>query len=155
MNQLLDYIANHPYLTGAALLLLLAGIVLEIRHRAGGMATIGPLDAVQLANQGALVLDVRTRDQYEAGHILDARHVPAQEIKDTAGTLNKYREKPIVVYCDSGYASASAAKILRSLGFAKVATLRGGLQAWLQENMPVVKEAAKGGGKSGKGGRPA
>jgi len=46
-----------------------------------------------------------------------------------------------------GFASASAAKALRALGFSKVATLRGGLRSWRQENLPLVKGGAKKDGK--------
>ena len=56
-------------------------------------------------------------------------------------------EKPVIVYCENGMASASAARTLRTGGFNKVVTLRGGLQSWRQENLPLVKGAARKDGK--------
>ena len=108
---------------------------------------MAPADAVRLANSGALLLDVRNSEEYEAGHIIEARHLPAAELAAKAETLKKYKEKPVVVYCESGMASGTAARALRAGGFNKVVTLRGGLQSWRQENLPLVKGAARKDGK--------
>lgn len=143
MNRLLEYTANHPFLVAAAAILAVLAIAIEFRHRARGTNLIGPSDAVRLTNSGALVLDVRDANAYEAGHIIDARHIPAADIASRADSLKKFREKPVIVYCDSGSASAGAARALRAAGFGKVATLRGGLQSWRQENLPLVKGARK------------
>jgi rhodanese-related sulfurtransferase len=105
---------------------------------------VSPNDAIQLSNGGALLLDVREAGEYEAGHIIDARHIPAAQVGAQADSLKKYREKPVVVYCDSGFASAGAARALRAAGFSKVVTLRGGLQNWRQENLPLVKGKKEG-----------
>ena len=147
MNRLLEYTANHPLLTAAAAILAVLAFVIEARHRARGASAVGTSDAVQLVNGGALVLDVRDPKDYEAGHIIDARSVPAAELANRAETLKKYKEKPVVVYCESGFASGAAARTLRALGFDKVVTLRGGLQGWRQDNLPLVKGAARKDGK--------
>jgi rhodanese-related sulfurtransferase len=86
-----------------------------------------------------MVLDVRDQNEYDTGHIIESRHIPAKEIEQRADTLKKYKEKPVLICCESGMASASAAKALRALGFNKVATLKGGLRSWRQENLPLVK----------------
>ena len=148
MNRFLEYVTHHPLLAAAAALLTIVAIVMEIRQQARGSNVIGPADAVRLVNGGALVLDVRDAKEYEAGHIIDSRHIPSAELADRAESLKKYKDKPVVVYCDGGFASASAAKILQTLGFGKVVTLRGGLQAWRQDNLPLVKGPAKKEGKS-------
>ena len=147
MNRLPEYISHHPFLIAAVVILAVLAIVIEIRERAKGSSLIGPGDAVRLVNGGALVLDVREAGEYEAGHIIDARSIPAKEVAQRADSLKKYKEKPVVICCESGFASATAAKALRGLGFNKVATLRGGLRSWRQENLPLVKGAAKKDGK--------
>ncbi len=121
--------------------------MIEFRHRARGSSAVAPADAVRLANSGALLLDVRDSQAYEAGHIIEARHIAAAELAAKADTLKKYKEKPIIVYCDTGAASGAAARTLREAGFSKVVTLRGGLQSWRQENLPLVKGAARKDGK--------
>lgn len=142
MNRLLEYTTHHPLLIAAVAILAILAIVIEIRERAKGSTLIGATDAVRLANAGALILDVRDAKEYEAGHIIDSRSMPAGDVAQRAETLKKYKEKPVVVCCESGFASASAAKALRAQGFSKVATLRGGLRTWRQENLPLIKGAA-------------
>ena len=144
MQQLLEYVANHPVLVGVTVLLALAALGYEWwRTRAGGQS-IGPLDAVRLMNQGALVLDVRARDQYDAGHVIDARNVPSADLASSVETLKKYRDKPVLTCCETGMTAGAAARTLREQGFSKVASLRGGLQAWRAESLPLVRSDAKG-----------
>jgi rhodanese-related sulfurtransferase len=142
MNRLLEYTTNHPFLVAAAAILAVLTFVIEMRNRGRG-TQVGPMDAVRLINGGALVIDVRDAKDYEAGHIGDARSVPASEIGSRAEGFKKHKEKPVLLYCESGFASATAAKVLRAQGFTKVVTLRGGLQGWRQENLPLVKGSAK------------
>jgi rhodanese-related sulfurtransferase len=143
MNRFVEFSTNHPFLVAAAAILAVLVIVFEFRQRARGSFAIAPNDAVRLVNAGALVLDVRDAKAYETGHIIDARSIPADEVAQKAESLKKFKEKPVVVYCDSGASSATAAKALMAAGFTKVVSLRGGLQSWLQENLPVVKGAPK------------
>jgi rhodanese-related sulfurtransferase len=114
------------------------------RARSGGQA-IGPTEAVRLMNQGAVLVDVRSQAEFDSGHILDARHVPQDEVAKAADTLKRFKEKVVVVCCESGMRSGAAARVLQAQGFTKVVNLRGGLQAWRTENLPLVKES---GGKS-------
>jgi rhodanese-related sulfurtransferase len=101
------------------------------------------MDAVRLLNQGALMLDVRSKAEFDGGHVIDARHVPQDEIAKSAETLKKYREKVVIACCESGMRSGAAARVLRAQGFTQVVNLRGGLQSWRAENLPLVKGSAK------------
>jgi rhodanese-related sulfurtransferase len=143
MNRLFEYTTNHPFLVAAAAILFILALVFELRQRARGTSLIAPNDAVRLANSGAVILDVRNAGEYQAGHIIDARHIPASELASRAESLKKYKEKPVLIYCDNGFASAAAARALKALGFTQVVTLRGGLQTWRQENLPLVKGESK------------
>ena len=139
MDRLLEYIARHPFLVGSTAVLALAVIAYEVsRTRSGGQA-VGPMDAVRLMNQGALLVDVRSREEFEGGHVLDARHLPQEEVAGAGEGLKKYRDKPVIVCCESGMRSGAAARVLKAQGFAKVVNLRGGLAAWRTENLPLVK----------------
>ena len=139
MDRLLEYVARHPFLVGGTAVLALAVIAYEVsRTRSGGQA-VGPMDAVRLMNQGALLVDVRSREEFEGGHVLDARHLPQEEVAGAAESLKKYRDKPVIVCCESGMRSGAAARVLKAQGFAKVVNLRGGLAAWRTENLPLVK----------------
>ena len=139
MDRLLEYIARHPFLVGGTAVLALAVLAYEVsRARSGGQA-VGPMDAVRLMNQGALLVDVRSREEFEGGHVLDARHLPQEEVAAAGESLKKYRDKPVIVCCESGMRSGATARVLKAQGFAKVVNLRGGLAAWRTENLPLVK----------------
>jgi rhodanese-related sulfurtransferase len=144
MQRLFEYIGHHPYLVGAAVIAALAVFVAEIRERIAGFAALSAMQAVRLMNQGALVLDLRPKEAFEAGHIADARNVPAAELAASADTLKKWREKTVITYCDSGASGASAARTLAKLGFTKVFNLDGGLNSWTKDNLPLARGADKG-----------
>ena len=142
MNRLFEFIQHHALLASAAGVLAIAAIVIELRFRLSAEVAVGPSDAVRLMNAGAAVVDVRTAEAYAAGHIIDARHIPQADLAAQADSLKKYREKPIVVCCDTGMSSAAAAGVLKSLGFTQVVNLRGGIAAWKTENLPLVTVSA-------------
>jgi rhodanese-related sulfurtransferase len=140
MDRFLEYAAAHPFLVGGTVLIALLAAAYEFsRARSGGQA-VGPTDAVRLLNQGAMLLDVRSQAEFDAGHIIDARHVPQEDLAQASETLKRQRDKVIVTCCESGTRSAAAARTLTAQGFTKVVNLRGGLQAWRAENLPLVKK---------------
>jgi rhodanese-related sulfurtransferase len=65
--------------------------------------------------------------------VIDARNVPSADLSQSVETLKKYREKPVLTCCETGMTASAAARTLREQGFSKVASLRGGLQAWRAE----------------------
>ena len=95
--------------------------------------------AIRLMNQNALVLDLRPADAFANGHLAGARNLPPDQILKAGETLKKYKEKPVVVYDESGSLSVSAARQLAAQGFTKAVNLRGGLVAWRTENLPLTK----------------
>ena len=145
MQRLLEFIAHHPFLVAAAVLAAIVVLVYELRARVRAFAALSATQAVRLMNQGALVIDLRSKDLFDAGHIVDARNVPAAEIESQADALKKWRDKSVITYCDTGANGAGAARTLTKLGFTKVFNLHGGLNAWVKDNLPLTKTA---GGKS-------
>jgi rhodanese-related sulfurtransferase len=149
MQRLFEFIGNHPYVASAAILAAIAVTFYEIRERMQAFAALSAMQAVRLMNQGALVLDLRAKEYYDAGHIGDARNVPVAELPSQADALKKWRDKTVITYCDSGAAGAAGARALMKLGFTKVFNLHGGLNAWVKDNLPLAKTlpAVKGSGK--------
>lgn len=137
--RLVEYVTHHALLAGATGLMLLVVIGYELRQRAHTAAGVSPTDAVRLMNEGAVLVDVRSANQFKDGHIGGARNVPGDQIADGAAALEKLKNKTLIVCCDSGVTSGAAARKLTSLGFTQVYNLRGGLGAWRQDNLPVVK----------------
>lgn len=144
MERLIEYITRHPFLAGGTAALALAVLAYEASRARSGGESVGPMDAVRLVNQGALLLDVRSQAEFDAGHILDARHVPQEQLASSAETLKRFKDKVVITCCESGMRSGAAARVLKAQGFTKVVNLKGGLQGWRAENLPVVKPGAKG-----------
>lgn len=111
-----------------------------VSRKTAGSKEVGCVEAVRLINgQDALVLDVRENQEFAAGHILNARHIPLGQLEERVGELEKYRNRPVVLVCRSGARSARAAGVLRKNGFGQACNLDGGMIAWEQANMPVEK----------------
>ena len=139
MNELLHHFVQHVYLTAGTAVVLVALLVMEFRLAASGFAAVSPQEAVLLANRGALLLDVRAAEAYAAGHLASARNLPSAAIAEGGKQIDKWKDKPVVVYCETGVTSGAAARHLQRLGFTQVKNLRGGLAAWRADNLPVVK----------------
>jgi phage shock protein E len=73
------------------------------------------VDLGQMIANGAVVLDVQTKNEYDAGHIKGSRHVPLDSIKTQAEQIRKLN-KPVITVCRSGSRSAIAKKILSNAG---------------------------------------
>jgi len=107
-----------------------------------GSGSVSTLEATQLINrQDALVLDVREPARFAEGHILGARNVPLAELARRAGELEKFKNRPVIVACDSGTSSTRAVRELKARGFANAVSLAGGFRAWLQGGLPMEKKA--------------
>lgn len=136
----MEFIAEHALLVGLALG---SGIMLVwpmFNRGASAAANVGPTEAVLLINrENALVLDVRDEGEFAAGHITDARHIPLAKLEERLAEIRKFKDKPIIVQCQSGMRSKNACNILHKQGFSKLYNLQGGLNAWLQAKLPVVK----------------
>jgi len=136
MAQLIEFIGNHLALVAAFIGVLVA--LLYTLVQGGGAAALTPQRAVQVLNQDdAIPVDLRPEAAYKAGHIINAINVSQQDITGGAGKLARFKDRPLLVYCESGVQSNGAVKSLRRQGYAKVYSLRGGLAAWRGENLPV------------------
>lgn len=103
--------------------------------------SVSPAEAVMLINHaGALVLDVREDAEFATGHIADARHIPLSQLAERCGELDKWKDKPVVVNCQSGMRSARACGVLGKHGFTQVSNLTGGLAAWQSAKLPVTRD---------------
>lgn len=99
-----------------------------------------PLQATQVINQGkTLILDVRTAEEFAAGHIRDAKNIPLKELKARIDELEKFKARPVVVVCAKGLRSAKATAQLNKAGYTEAASLLGGLDAWQSQGLPVTK----------------
>ena len=140
MDRLLEYSGHHPWLAGFAVAAGLAVLLYELYLRAQNVAAIAPQEAIRLMNQGATVLDLRSREAYAEGHISGARHFDTPQILNSAETLKRYKERPLIICSDRSSIAAAAVRTLSRQGFNKVFNLRGGVAAWRAENLPLARD---------------
>jgi rhodanese-related sulfurtransferase len=137
MEKLFEFVGNHPVLVGTFALLLALFIRNETRR---GGQTVSAQALVEMVNkENALVLDVRDKKEFDAGHIVNAINIPQASLADRLDELNKYKERPVVVACRMGQHSGTAGTLLRKNGFTNVRRLTGGIAEWRNQNLPVVK----------------
>jgi len=137
-QQLIEFVVNHWVLFAA-----LAVIVALLVHNLilGGKGSVDPLGATELINhRDAIVVDVRPAADFAKGHIINAQNIPMNGFKNQIASLQKHKEKPIVVNCRSGSQSSAACQHLRKEGFAEVYNLRGGILAWQSANLPLTRK---------------
>lgn len=139
MDRLLDYSINHPLLAGGLVLMALAVLAYEMRLRGALSSAVGPSEAVRLMNAGAVLVDLRSANHFKDGHITGARNIPGDQVGADPKIVEKLASKSVVLYCDDGATTAAAQRTLAAAGIKNVVSLRGGLAAWKQENLPVAK----------------
>ena len=76
------------------------------------------VDLQEVISAGAVILDVRTKAEYESGHLKNSINIPVDKLQQNIKNLNK--NKAIITCCASGARSASATRILKSNGFEEV-----------------------------------
>lgn len=136
MDRLIEFVGNHYLLSGAFVALLIALMLYEAR-RSGKTLSSRELTSLVNADQ-AVVLDIRQAKDFAAGHIVDSVHIPRDKLAGRLGELDKYRDKTLVVVCDSGITAGPACTQLQQAGFA-AARLAGGINGWRADNLPTVK----------------
>lgn len=136
----LEFIKENALLIGLAIG---SGITLlwpMLSRGAAGVANISPTEAVMLMSRNKpLVLDVRDAAEFEAGHIQGAKHISLAELPNRLKEIEKFKEKPVLVHCQKGMRAKTACTILRAQQFTKLHQLQGGLTAWQEAKLPVVK----------------
>ena len=109
-----------------------------IQGKVGG-PSVSPTQATLLINrEDAIVVDVREQQEFTRGHIPNSRHIPLDQFDKRADELDRFKNRPIIVNCQSGNRSYSACGTLRKRGFEKVFNLQGGVAAWEQAGLPLT-----------------
>jgi rhodanese-related sulfurtransferase len=139
-----EFIKSNALLIGLALGSAVMLLMPMFKRSAGGVPSVSPAEAVTLINRtNAIVLDVRDDAEFASGHIADAIHIPLADLANRLGELKKYKTKAVLVNCQRGARSAKASEILRKAEFTQVHNLQGGLDAWQQAKLPLVKTSGK------------
>ena len=126
----------HGFLRGGMATWIEAG--LPVTHT----AQIAPRDLHRqlTAGERPQVLDVRTDDEWRAGHLPGALHIMGGYLTERLGEVP--RDRPLVVMCGSGYRSTIAASVLERGGFTEITNLTGGMKAWTDAGLETTRDTA-------------
>lgn len=139
MAQLVEFVGNHVWLMAGLVAASSAVMFYELKLRSGGATHVSAADAVRLINKGALVIDVRKPEEFQAGHIVNARNVPLERVQKDEDTISKQKSKILLAVCADGSTAGRAAGHLRKTGYENAFSLKGGLAGWRADNLPLVK----------------
>ena len=120
----------------------LLAATLAFAAAAAGPATIEPKslnDRIAWADRSLVVLDVRTPEEFAAGHVPGAINIPHTELAARVAELEGARDSDIVIYCRTGKRAAEALDVLEKSGFKRLLHLEGDYTRWTGDHFPVVK----------------
>lgn len=138
--ELAAFAGRNPVLSLALAGLTVAIIANEIAGLLSGIRRVGPAQLTALVNRdNALVVDLRAAGDFEKGHIAGSKNVQMSQFDPENKALAPAKALPVVLVCHVGQTASAAAKRLRKAGFAQVAVLDGGIQAWQSADLPLVK----------------
>lgn len=126
-------------------LVVVSGLGLLWPMLAGAKANeLSPVQATLLINRDdAQVIDVRDADEFAQGHLPNAKNIPLAKLAERVGEIEKFKDQSILVCCAAGMRSAKGCGELGKLGFSKVNSLHGGVDAWVAAGYPIKKGASK------------
>lgn len=120
-------------------LLLVLVVVLVFTENKKSARSLNLHEATRLMNNDeAVIVDVRERKDFSAGHITDAIHIPFNKLADNLTQLEKHKTKTIIVVDKMGQQAGNAAKTLSENGFDS-AKMAGGMMEWNGQSLPVIK----------------
>ncbi len=137
-GNFVNFILDHLFTVAIAVASGGALLVMSLAPR-GRQAT--PTQATQMLNRGksTAVVDVRSPEEFAAGHLRDAKHIPLADLANRLKELDKAKVKTVIVVDQSGNRAAKAASQLKAAGFDDIYTLEGGIAAWTAAGLPLIK----------------
>ena len=141
MEQLITFAGENGMLSAVWVALVVMIIVTTIKMKMSPIKQISTQDLTFLMNrEEGIALDIRKDKEFKAGHILEAISLPSEKIKEKGLTsLEKYKDKPIIVVCAAGMSAVQIANDLFKAGFSRVSVLNGGMNSWTGAGLPVAK----------------
>ncbi|WP_334060259.1 rhodanese-like domain-containing protein [Alteromonas sp. S005] len=141
MDQLVEFASNNIILAGIWVALIAMLIFSYISAWTSSVKELSTHEATVLMNKDdAIVLDTRPVKEFKAGHILGARQIKPEEVREkNFKKLENSKDKPIIVVCAMGNQARGTANAMLKDGFANVNVLKGGMNAWQSASLPVSK----------------
>ncbi|WP_028864702.1 rhodanese-like domain-containing protein [Psychromonas aquimarina] len=142
MQEYIDFFSANPMLSIAWVVIAAMLVHSLIKDKLSGVKSVTTQEATLMINkQDALIVDVRSQEDYKKGHIVDAKNITLSQIEQGNFTgIENHKQSPIIVVCESGTRSASACAKLVKAGFVQVNNLVSGMSGWSSANLPTTKK---------------
>lgn len=133
---MLNFIWDNIFLIGVVAYCILSLLWPKIRRGARVSHTV----ATNMINKGkAAIIDIRSQQEYKAGHLLNAIHIPYDSLEKQLSRIDKLKSQQVIVVCGDGKLARTAAAFLRKSGFTQVFSLDGGMEGWKKNGLPVTQ----------------
>jgi len=143
MDEIIGFLVAHWALSSLFVALLSFCVIVEVLYN-NNDNKISPQLAVDFINhKNAVVVDIRTEEMFHSRHIIDAIHIPQNQIVENSKKLQKYTKRPIIVVDAVGKVPAKIIAKLQEQGFQQVLQLSGGMHEWVAGGLPTTSSKGK------------
>ena len=142
MEQLITFVSNNALLSGIWIGLVILIIATTIKMKLSPIKQLSPQELTFLVNrENGVVIDIRAEKEFKTSHIIDSVNFSNEKINSNEFvSLEKYKDRPIIVVCATGMTASKASTLLFKSGFTNVSLLKGGLNSWISANLPLAKK---------------
>ncbi|TDQ57652.1 rhodanese-related sulfurtransferase [Mesocricetibacter intestinalis] len=141
MPMATEFAKNHTILVIAWVAVFLMLVYHLVKAATSKIKVVGNAQATSLINnEDAVVIDLRTIDEFKRGHIVNSLQFVPSDIKNhNVGKLEQHKNVPVILVCVNGLSAQSSAELLAKQGFSRVYALQEGIAGWRAANLPLVK----------------
>ena len=133
--EIINFLIEHYYLSVP---LLTVFVLLILSNAKKGGKKISCQTLISMSNQNsALIIDIRDSESFNAGHITASKNIPQNELTRRINEITNI-DKSIILVCDMGNISPNAGEALKKEGFEDIYLLKGGINQWRIDNLPLV-----------------
>ena len=133
--ELINFLIEHYYLSGPLLIFI---VLLIISNARKGGKKISTQQLISLCNQDkAFLIDLRDSESFKIGSITNSFNIPSNDLIRRSNEINQ-KEKSIVLICEMGSVSPNSGELLQKEGFENILILKGGINQWKMDNLPLV-----------------
>ena len=133
--EIINFLIGHYYLS-IPLLTVLVLLILSNAKKGGKKISCQTL--ISMTNQNrALIIDIRDSESFNAGHITASKNIPQNELTRRINEITNI-DKSVILVCDMGNISPNAGEALKKEGFEDIYLLKGGINQWKIDNLPLV-----------------
>ena len=133
--EIINFLIEHYYLS-IPLLTVLVLLILSNAKKGGKKISCQTL--ISMSNQDkALIIDIRDSESFNAGHITASKNIPQNELTRRINEITNI-DKSVILVCDMGNISPNAGEALKKEGFEDIYLLKGGINQWRMDNLPLV-----------------